>query len=219
MSSVIVIAPHPDDETLGVGGTILRHKANGDKVYCIFVTNIDVVHGYPKDRVMQRQDEIDKVAKMYGFDKIYKLNFKPATLTQNDVSSIIMQVSSIFKEIQPNIVYLPYKFDVHSDHRIVFDAIYPCTKSFRYPFIKKILMYETVSETEFSSDGAFSPNYFVNITDYIDKKIEIMKVYTSEVQEFGMPRSIENIRALAIFRGGGNAKYAEAFHIIKEIDD
>lgn len=219
-NKVIIVAPHPDDETLGIGGTLLKHKANNDDVYCIFVTNIDEKHGFDKEIVNQRQIEIDKVSKLYGFNKIYKLNFPTATLTQKDMFDLISKISNIFKDIEPNIIYLPNKFDVHSDHRIIFDATYSCTKSFRYPYIKKILMYETVSETEFGSGSAFLPNYFVNISEYLNKKIEIMKIYKSEVQEFGKPRSLENIKSLAIFRGSMiNAKYAEAFHLIKEICD
>jgi len=116
---------------------------------------------------------------------------------------------------------LPFKSDVHSDHRKIFEAAYSCTKSFRYPFIKKIYMMEVLSETEFAlstKDDSFVPNVFVNISDYIDKKVEAMNVYKSEIDSHPFPRSEENIRALATYRGATSCcNYAESFMLIKEV--
>ena len=79
-------------------------------------------------------------------------------------------------------IILPYHKDVHSDHRVTFDLCYSCTKSFRYPFIRKILMMETISETDFAiADYTFKPNYFVDISEYIDKKVDIAKIYNGEL--------------------------------------
>lgn len=217
--NVIIIAPHPDDETLGAGGTLLKHKAQGDKVACIFVTNISEEQGYSTKRVQERQEEIEKVAKAYNFDKFYKLNYPTATLDSTSTLKLIPEISEIFNEFQPNIVYVPNSSDIHSDHRIIFDATFSCTKSFRYPFIERILMYETISETEFASYNHFEPNYFVDISDYFEKKLEIMKIYKTELQEHPMPRSLKNIEALATFRGATiNKNYAESYKLIKYIE-
>lgn len=219
MKNVVIIAPHPDDETLGAGGTLLKHCDSKDNVYCVFVTNIDEQHGFSKEKVQERQQEIEEVAKLYNFADFYKLNYPTATLTPNDIPDLIKDFSDIFKKIKPQIVYLPYKNDVHSDHRIIFDAAYSCTKSFRCPSIESVLMYETISETEFSSENNFKPTFFVNIENYLDKKTEIMKIYASEVQKAPMPRSVENIKALATYRGAAiNRKYAESFEVIKTIN-
>lgn len=218
--NIIVIAPHPDDETLGCGGTILKHKANGDNVACVFITNIFETQGFSTDKIQDRQTEIDTVSKMYNFDKVFKLDYPTATLDSTSLLKLIPDIAKIFNEFKPDTVYLPNYSDIHSDHRIVFDAAIACTKSFRYPFIKKVLMYETVSETEFSAIDHFKPNYFINISDYFNKKLEIMKVYKSETQEHPMPRSLKNLEALAVFRGASiNKNYAESFQLIKFIDD
>ena len=137
------------------------------------------------------------------------------------MSELISKISSIINKVKPNIIYLPFKGDVHSDHKYIFDAAYSCTKVFRYPFIKKIYMMETLSETEFSlstKEDSFVPNVFVNISDYIDKKIEAMKIYKSEIGEHPFPRSEKNIRALATYRGAtSGCDCAESFILIKEI--
>ena len=112
--------------------------------------------------------------------------------------------------------------DAHSDHRVVFDAVMSCTKSFRYPYVKKVLMYECLSETEFAPilpERVFQPNYFVDISDFIGNKIEIMKIFESELGEHPFPRSIKNIESLAIYRGATvGVNFAEAFQLIKYID-
>jgi LmbE family N-acetylglucosaminyl deacetylase len=97
-----------------------------------------------------------------------------------------------------------------------------CTKSFRYPFIKKVLLYECISETEFAPalpEKVFIPNYFVDVSKHFMKKLEIMKIYESELGEHPFPRSLRNIEALAVFRGASvGVEYAEAFQLIKYID-
>ena len=144
------------------------------------------------------------------------------TLCSSSLIKMVPDISSIFSEVKPEIIYTLNRSDAHSDHRVIFDAVMACTKSFRYPFIKQILMYECISETEFApalAEKAFLPNYFIDITDYLDKKNEIMKVFESEIAEHPFPRSLENIKALAHFRGASvGVKYAEAFQLLKYID-
>ena len=222
MKNVIVISAHPDDETLGVGGTILKHVANGDNVYWLIVTNVFENQGFSKERVESRQEEIREVEKLLGICKTFLLNYPTMTLSSSSLIKMVPDISSIFSEVQPEIIYTLNRSDAHSDHRVIFDAVMACTKSFRYPFIKQILMYECISETEFApalAEKAFLPNYFVDITDYLDKKNEIMKVFESEIAEHPFPRSLENIKALAHFRGASvGVKYAEAFQLLKYID-
>ncbi|OYQ32105.1 GlcNAc-PI de-N-acetylase [Flavobacterium cyanobacteriorum] len=222
MKNVIVISAHPDDETLGVGGTMLKHIANGDKVYWLIITNVFEEQGFTKERVESRQEEIRKVERMFGITKTFMLNYPTMTLSSSSVIKMVPQISKVFMEVKPEIIYSLNRSDAHSDHRVIFDATIACTKSFRYPFIKQILMYECISETEFAPalhEKAFIPNYYVDITDYLDKKLEIMKVFESEIAPAPFPRSLENIRALAHFRGASaGVHYAEAFQLLKFID-
>jgi LmbE family N-acetylglucosaminyl deacetylase len=144
------------------------------------------------------------------------------SLDSTSLNTLIPKISEVFNEIKPEVIYVMNRSDAHSDHRITFEAVAACTKSFRYPFIKKVLMYECLSETEFAPallEKAFIPNYFVDITSFFDQKVSIMKVYESELAEHPFPRSLKNIEALAIFRGASvGVVYAEAFQLIKYID-
>jgi LmbE family N-acetylglucosaminyl deacetylase len=222
MKNVIVISAHPDDETLGVGGTILKHVANGDNVYWLIVTNILKDSGYPEAIIERRQEEIKEVEKLFGFSKTYMLNYATMTLSSSSLIKLVPEISAIFLEVKPEIIYTLNRSDAHSDHRVIFDAIMACTKSFRYPYIKQVLMYECISETEFApalAEKAFLPNYFVDISNFIGQKIEIMGVFKSELGEHPFPRSFENIKALSHFRGASvGVEYAEAFQLLKFID-
>jgi len=222
MSRVIVISAHPDDETLGAGGTLLKHISEGDDINWLIVTDVYEEHGFSKDRVISRQLEIEKVSKMYGFSNVFKLGHPTMKLNDTILHELVAQISIIFQSLKPEIIYVMNRSDAHSDHRIVFDSVMSCTKSFRHPYIKKVLMYECLSETEFAPilpEKMFQPNYYVDIADYFSTKIAIMKVYASELSDHPFPRSIRNIEALATFRGASvGVEYAEAFQLIKFID-
>lgn len=220
MNKILVVAVHPDDETLMCGGALLKHKNNGDEIYWLIITNISEKHGWKEDVVRKRQQEISKVSKMYGFDKTFKLNFPTTKLDEIPINNIVSSISDVFNEVKPNIVYLPNRSDVHTDHQITFKAAYSCTKNFRYPFIEKIYMGETLSETEYApalNETAFIPNTFVDITEFFNLKMKILNVFTSEIMESPMPRSAETIEALAKYRGSSvSCKYAESFVLLKE---
>ena len=222
MKKILVVAAHPDDETLGAGGTILKHKANGDNVSWLIVTNINEKDGYKKSHVELREKEIDLVAEKYNFDNVFKLEIPTSTLSTSSLFNLIPKISNIFKDLEPEVIYTMNRSDAHSDHRIIFDAVMSCTKSFRHPYVKSVLMYECLSETEFApslNENVFQPNYYVNISDFFNKKIEIMKIYESELGEHPFPRSLQNIKALATIRGASaGVKYSEAFQLIKFID-
>ena len=222
MSKIIVISAHPDDEILGCGGTLLKHKENGDELHWLITTNVFESQGFSKERVKSRQIEIEKVAEMVGFTKTHLLDFPTMSLGPVEGNKMIPMVSKIFQEVEPEVIYVLNRSDAHSDHRVTFEAILACTKSFRYPYVKRVLMYECISETEFAPalfEKAFIPNYFVDISPYHTRKMEIMKVYESELGEHPFPRSERNIEALSVFRGAtAGVEYAEAFQLIKFLD-
>ena len=222
MKKIVVISAHPDDEILGVGGTLLKHKKNGDKIYRNITTNIFEHHGFSKERISSRQKAIHILSDALGVDKLFMLNYPTMSISTSTLIEMVPKISNVFTEIKPEIVYCLNRSDAHSDHRITFDAVMACTKSFRYPFIKQVLMYECISETEFAPqlpEKVFIPNYFVDISPFLEEKINLMKVYNSELGEHPFPRSLKNIKALATFRGATvGVEYAEAFQLIKYID-
>ena len=212
MSKVLVLSVHPDDETLGCGGTLLKHINNNDEVHCLFITS-----GNGEQRQI-----IKKVAELYGFKSHFCLDLKELILIDMPLCEIISQINSVINKIKPDILYIPNRSDIHSDHRAVFNAVTVCTKTFRYPYVKKILMCEVISETDFSPalmENAFVPNYFVDITSTFSKKIEILQLYDFELLPYPQTRNIDTMKALNRYRGSFiNCEYAESFMILKMID-
>jgi len=221
MSVVLVVAPHPDDETLGCGGTLLRHIAEGDQVHWLIMSTITTEAGFSPEKVRSRRVEIEQVVNHYGFSSFHQADFIATQLDTYPLSSLISVASKYISEIEPEIIYLPYRNDAHSDHAVVFDGVSSCTKSFRYPFIKRVRVYETLSETEFSIDHGssnFKPNCWINISDFVEKKIHIMNLFEGEMAAHPFPRSEQSIRALATFRGAtAGFDAAESYMILKDI--
>lgn len=216
---LMVVSPHPDDETLGAGGMLLKYKDFGNDIFWLNITNMQVKYGYAEDIVKKRNEQIKKINEKYRFNDFYDLSLRPSCLEKYDSSEIINKISDIFKGVQPDMVILPNRTDAHSDHKTTFDWCYACTKIFRYPFVKNILTMEILSETDFGLlDNYFIPNYFVDISNYFLIKEEILNIYESEVSQHPFPRSSEGIEALAKLRGiAAGVKYAEAFKVIKII--
>ena len=221
MGKIIVIAPHPDDETLGCGGTLLKHKENHDEIYWLIVTSMKEEDGWETSEVEKRRDEINEVSNAYGFKKTFNLDFPTTKLNLIPINTLVASIAKVVDGVKPHTIYIPNRSDIHSDHRKVFESAISACKSFRMCFIKKMLMYECLSETEFApslQENAFSPNYFVDISKVFEEKINILKGYKSELQEFPFPRSEINLRALASYRGAtANVAAAEAFVLVKEI--
>ncbi len=222
MKRVLVVSAHPDDEVLGCGGTLLKHRAAGDEIAWLIVTNVLESQGFAAAAVATRQREIAEVNARFGFSRLDSLDYPTMQLDSTSMVAMVPRISKIFTEFKPEVIYVMNRSDAHSDHRIIFDAVLACTKSFRYPFVKQVLMYETISETEFAPalpEKAFIPNYFVDVTPWHAEKLELMGIYASEMGEHPFPRSLRNMEALATFRGASvGVEYAEAFQLIKYID-
>ena len=221
MAIVLVIAPHPDDETLGCGATLLRHIAAGDVVHWMICTSIDDKIRFGSDKVEGRKKLISSVFQSYPFSGMSQLELKSAQLDEYPLSNIISQMNAVIRQLQPNIIYMPFGGDVHSDHRIVFDCMLACTKSFRHPYLREIHSYEVLSETNFnidSSSSCFKPNYYVDITGHLERKLEIVRLYDEEMGEFPFPRNTRLMRALSDLRAAeAGVMAAEAFVTLKRI--
>lgn len=211
METIAVISVHPDDETLGCGGAILKHLRKGDEVHCILVTS-----GNSEQKTIW-----EKVKTAYGFSSVIELDFPELDLADISLNKLIPAFADAFNKIKPTVLYIPNRFDVHSDHQAVFKAVSACTKAFRYPSIEKVLMCEVISETDFalpSPETVFVPNYFVDITDEMAKKLEIFKLYESELLPYPATRNESTITALNRYRGSLiGSEYAEAFVSLKTI--
>lgn len=221
VGTILVAAAHPDDETLGCGGTLLRHRVEGDKVHWLIGTEMTPDVGGTPERVAERNREIEAVAKHFGFAGVHRLGFPAARLDVTPRAEIVAAISGVVNAVAPDTLYVPFRGDVHSDHAVLADACAAASKWFRRASVRRVRAYETLSETEFQiapDTPAFRPNLFLDITEHLKGKVAAMRLYRSEIGAFPFPRSEEAVRALATLRGstaGCNA--AEAFMTLREI--
>lgn len=220
---ILVIAPHPDDEVLGCGGTIRKYTKRREEVYLCIITKA-YTPDWTKRFIRNRKKEITCANKILGIKKTFFLNLptvKLDTLPQKELNDLI---SKCIGKVKPEILYIPHGGDLNKDHRLVFEAALVAARPKSSSPINKILAYETLSETEWGTPLAkdkgdiFIPNVYEDISGVLEDKLKAMSCYESELKEFPHPRSLEAITVLAKKRGSeAGLLMAEAFALIREI--
>lgn len=213
---ILVIAPHPDDEVLGCGGSIAKHVKNGDDVFLCIVTKA-YMPDWSKEFLKNRTKEIKKANKILSIKKTYLLNYPTVKLDTISQKELNGSLSNVVKEVNPDILYIPHKGDLIRDHRLIFEASLVATRPVKCD-VKRILSYEILSETEWGRPiEPFVPNFYVDISETFGIKIKAMKAYGSELKQYPHSRSLEIIEASAKKRGSEiGVRFAEAFVLIRE---
>lgn len=219
--NVLAVSAHPDDETLGCGGTLLKHRAAGDSLYWVIAT---VCHEpqWSAELICRKAREVERVAAAYDA-QVFKLGFLNARLDTVATGELMRPIERIVDEVRPETVYLLHGGDIHTDHFALFTAAMSVLKPFymKRRGISRVLGYETLSSTDAAparGERMFMPNVFSDITPYMDAKLDVMRLYETEIQAEPMPRSPSAIRALARVHGATICtEYAEAFALIREL--
>lgn len=214
---ILVIAPHPDDDVLGCGGTIVNHIKNGDEVHVCFATK---AYGpdWSEDYIKNKLVEINNANEILGITKAHFLDFPTVKLDTIPQKELNDSISAVLKKVQPDILYIPHKGDINKDHRLIFESTLVAARPLDH-IVKRILSYEVLSETDWGQHiEPFIPNVYIDITNSLESKIEAMKAYASELKEDPHPRSLEILHTLAKKRGSEvGMKYSEAFILIREV--
>ena len=221
MPGIMAVAVHPDDETLGCGGTLLRSKAEGIPIHWLIVTDMTEEAGYNQVAIQDREREIAAVAQRYGFDQVLRLGYSTGTLDRAPQADLVRKFSDALGQTGPDTLILPFAHDVHSDHRAAFRAAWSAAKTFRHPGVRRVMMMETLSETDFAPGlpgETFAPNLYVDVSEFFDEKLEIMNLFEGQFGRHPFPRSPESVTALALLRGAAtHCVRAEAFMLLREI--
>ena len=214
MKKVLVVAAHPDDELLGVGGTVAHHVKNGDKVYSVIMCEGESLR-YRRD--IGQSDAIEKAAEVLGVKKVYKLDFPDQKLDTYSLVDLITPLKEISEEIHPNIIYCQYGGDINRDHKILFEAASIVFRPLDL-WIEDFYAFYTVSSTEWGFPRTFAPDTWVDITTTLEQKIIAFEAYTSEVRNYPHPRSSDSLRHVAHFWGNQcSMDAAEAFVTIRSV--
>ena len=222
MKNVLVIAPHPDDEVLGCGGTIKKLADEGRQVYVLIMSR-----GTPKYYAEERIDNVRLEAReahmLLGVKETLFFDYHAPELDTVPLAELSRSIAGVIQEKKIHTIFLPHRGDIHNDHALVFKAGLVAARPVGSYTVKEIYCYETLSETEWAppfGDDAFIPGLFVNVTPYFDHKLRAMECFKSQLRTFPNPRSLENTEALAKLRGATvGFERAEAFMPIRQIMD
>jgi LmbE family N-acetylglucosaminyl deacetylase len=217
---VLVVAPHPDDESLGVGGTIAKYSAQGYEVFVLMISG-HLPPIYSRKAYEKTVSEAYSAFRVLGVEKSVFLDIPATTIGDQPIHEVNGRISKVVNDFNPHIVLCPYP-DRHIDHRLVFESVMVATRPVGLGRdIEIVAAYETLSETHWNAphiEPNFTPNWVVDISDNINKKLDAIGCYKSQISEFPGPRSIEAVEALAKFRGTqAGFSYGEGFHIVRMI--
>jgi LmbE family N-acetylglucosaminyl deacetylase len=217
---VLVIAAHPDDEVIGAGGTIARHVAEGDTVFWCVVTQ-----GCPPfrtdEQLSKARDQVRAVQKVLGIEDVFFCGFPTVQLNTIPYRKLSSALQAVVDEVQPSTVYTTPSSDLNLDHRLVHDCTLVAARPLPGCPVRRLLAYEIGLTARFgqpSGSSLFVPNVFVDISDYLDKKLEAMSCYETQLRDPPHPRSLEGLRLLAEERGlSVGLVAAECFQLIREL--
>ena len=223
--NILVLAPHADDEILGCGGTIARYIQQNERVYVSILTNASVgaPEIYDSEMIEKVRSEALLAHKLLGISETFFFDLPAPQLEQHPQYQIASLILKIINDVQPEVLFVPHRGDLHLDHGAVFNAAMVAARPQRGMTVKSVLAYETLSETDWAHpfpDTTFIPNFFVKLTEsQLGKKLEAMKVFSSQLKDFPHPRSIRAIDALARIRGSTvGAASAESFMSIRIVE-
>lgn len=220
--SILCVIAHPDDEALGVGGTLIKHIEKGDEVNIVIFSIGETSKSKKNINPDRRLESAENWSKEVGSNIYSILNYPDQKLDTVPKLEIIQTLERIFKKIKPDIVYTHHDGDINHDHQIVSHAILTALRPMNSFNLKpEIRTFETISSTEQAPNTdkyIFKPNLYVDIENVWEKKIKALKNYINELADYPHPRSIKSIEALAVKRGTESGlKKAEAFYIVRKI--
>lgn len=224
MEKILVLAPHPDDDILGCGGTIAKHISNGDDVFIAVMTNghVGAPELYSEKEVKAIRAETTIAHEKLKVKNTFWFDFPAPQLEQHPQYLIAGALSKLLNELNPNILYIPHKGDLHMDHGAIYNAALVAARPFPDQSVKRILAYETLSETEWghpSPDSVFIPNVFNTLElEHFSAKIDALQCFESQIKAFPNTRSLKAIEHLASLRGSTvGQNYAEAFMLVRDL--
>lgn len=224
MNKILVVASHPDDELLGLGGTIRRLANEGKEIHALIMaegitSRSDKREDADKNELEELKKDAQKAAKIVGYESIEFCGMPDNRMDEVDLLDIIKVVSNYIEKYHPDTVFTHHHGDLNIDHRRTCEAVLTACRPIGDYAVKRILAFETPSSTEWNYTYAepFTPNVYFDVTDTLESKVEGMACYRSESTNYPHPRSAEALRSLGRYRGSNiGVPMAEAFMLLRE---
>jgi N-acetylglucosamine malate deacetylase 1 len=224
---ILVVAAHPDDEVLGCGGTVARWACEGHVVNMVILADGEGARAENEDQTIdlgiieQRIAIAREACNILGCESVDVLNMKDNRLDGMELLDIVKAIEIFIKKYEPHTVLTHHAGDVNIDHRIVHDAVIAACRPEPGHLVKELLFFEVPSSTEWrppSSSQYFMPNYFVDISQVLETKLDALRAYKNELRTFPHPRSLKAVEYLARWRGATvGVEAAESFIVGRKI--
>jgi len=205
---ILVVAAHPDDEVLGAGGAMSKHSLNGDEVHVLILsTGLTSRSGIKNEDLDQLHQSMKKAHQILKVKSTEMAGFPDNQMDELTLLTIVKRVEESVSNIKPQIVYTHNSGDLNIDHRICHQAVITSCRGLPGTSVETLLFFEVPSSTEWMTPGsgeAFTPNWFVDISENLKIKLDALKAYDSEMRPYPHPRSYEAVQALAKWRGASS---------------
>ncbi|WP_440691043.1 PIG-L deacetylase family protein [Candidatus Pelagibacter sp. HIMB1782] len=218
--NILIVAAHPDDEILGCGGTISKLQKD-NSIEVIFMTNGISSRKVNNNQIKKRKTAYVNLFKFLSLPEPKNFGFPDNKMDTVPLLKIVKKIEKKINEFKPNIIITHYENCLNIDHRVTFEAVMTACRPLKDTCVKKILSFEIPSSTEWAlfKGKNFQPNYFIDISNHLGKKLEMIKFYKDELRPYPHSRSIKAIKSFASFRGVSvGVNYAEAFYLNRSID-
>lgn len=222
--SVLCIAAHPDDEVLGVGGTLARHAAAGEDVHvCLLsdgVTSRYADADAAEAEIQRRRDRARQACETLGASVSF-YSFPDNSFDTAPLLDIVQTIEGEIETHDPDIVYTHHYGDLNVDHELTCRATVTATRPLADSGIDRVLAFETLSASEWSvpePSNAFQPTSFVDVADSLDTKLEALSEYERELREPPHPRTVETVRKnTEVWGAKAGLDAAEPFELLREV--
>lgn len=218
MSTVLVVSAHPDDEILGGGATFAKHVDAGDDVHAVVVSE-GASARYVDAMKSTLRDCAERSAAVIGFSSIRFLSLPDQRLDELALVEVTQAIEPIVAELRPTVVYTHSHVDVNADHGIVARATWTACRPYAAPTVQRLLAFETPSSTEWAwpmTESAFQPAWFVDVEATLQRKLDAMACYVSELRDYPHPRSGRALSERAAYWGSvSGCAAAEPFVVLR----
>jgi N-acetylglucosamine malate deacetylase 1 len=221
-ATILIIAAHPDDELLGVAGAARKHVESGDRVHALILGQGALSRDGGSDtEVESLKSQARRAGEIIGFADVAFDDLPDNAFDTVSLLSIAKKAEAALARVRPDIVFTHHEHDLNVDHRLTFQAVLTACRPCNDLAPKALYTFETLSSTEWQSKDAksFRPTLYVDIEGQVDRKIEALRCYVSEIRPYPHARSLEGVRILAQFRGlESGLRFAEAFQLIRHVE-
>lgn len=222
---VLAVVAHPDDEVLGCGGTLIRHTQQKDAVDVLILGDVcssrESTEDIPERKRKRMNNQVERAAKLMGIRKTWRMNLVDNRFDRDELLDIVKLVERVAATVKPDIVYTHWAGDLNIDHRLTAEAVMTAFRP--EPGRKHVSLYSFFipSSTEWGngrSAQAFTPNYFVDISDKLQLKAKALRAYRSELRDYPHTRSLRGIREWAAVWGiSVGVRAAEPFILLRQV--